>query len=63
MQVQKQWTKPELTVYGSVETITEQRINIGKSNGTGDSITLTINGNDVVVDDSDNGPLTSVSIS
>ncbi|NJN13542.1 MAG: hypothetical protein HC815_38840 [Richelia sp. RM1_1_1] len=43
MQVQKQWTKPELIVYGSVEKITEQ-INATKQVGSGDSIQVTIPG-------------------
>ncbi|MGB3757358.1 MAG: hypothetical protein WBA07_13440 [Rivularia sp. (in: cyanobacteria)] len=46
MQVQK-WTKPELTVYGSVEQITEQ-IQAGKTNGTGDSIQVVVPGQPTV---------------
>ena len=43
MQVQKLWAKPELTVYGSVENITEQII-AGKTSGSGDSIQVTVEG-------------------
>ncbi|MGB3757357.1 MAG: hypothetical protein WBA07_13435 [Rivularia sp. (in: cyanobacteria)] len=47
MQVQK-WTKPELTAYGSVETITEQ-IQATKTAGSGDSIQVIVNGQSTVV--------------
>ncbi|MBE9005840.1 hypothetical protein IQ259_12465 [Fortiea sp. LEGE XX443] len=45
METRKEWTKPELNLYGSIENITEQTFS--KSAGTGDSINLVINGDTI----------------
>ncbi|NJN13541.1 MAG: hypothetical protein HC815_38835 [Richelia sp. RM1_1_1] len=60
MQVEKQWTKPELTVYGSVEKITEQ-INTTKQAGSGDSIQVTVPGQGTVTIGIPGGPVISLS--
>ena len=62
MQVQKLWAKPELTVYGSVENITEQII-AGKTTGTGDSIQVVVPGQAPVTIGIPGGQVTSVSMS
>jgi hypothetical protein len=62
LSAKKQWSTPQLTNYGSVEKITEQ-INVQKETGTGDSITLTINGVSTTINDSTNGPPISITVS
>ncbi|QXE24614.1 hypothetical protein B6N60_03320 [Richelia sinica FACHB-800] len=44
MLAQKEWKKPELSVYGSVEKLTEQsNPNITKNVGSGDTFVFIIN--------------------
>ena len=62
MQVQKQWAKPELTVYGSVEKITEQA-QVGKTSGSGDSIRVTIPGQGAISVSAPGGQVTGVALS
>ena len=43
MQAQKEWNKPKLTSFGSIEAITEQvDVNVDKTVGSGDTVVLTI---------------------
>jgi hypothetical protein len=46
MATKQVWSAPELKVYGSVETMTEQIATVNKAAGTGDTITfvITVNG-------------------
>lgn len=60
MQAQKEWVKPELTLYGSVESITEETFS--KSAGSGDNIVFVIPGqNDIVITTGQTGTLSQVS--
>ena len=60
MNSKQTWTTPKLTIYGSVEQITEQ-VTVNKTPGSGDTITIQINGNPVTVVDSV-GSLESVTV-
>lgn len=46
----KLWSTPQISLYGSVEDITEQRVGtVTKNGGAGDTITVTIAGATTVV--------------
>lgn len=62
MQTKKEWSKPELNLYGSIENITEQTFS--KQAGSGDSITFIVPGQDptVVTPPGERGTLGIISI-